>query len=85
MVSPYHGLIWFWLSVIAVDSGKKAMQVLGLLAKEENGSCSSKSGSSAAAADDDGHNKIDIILTDYCMPEMSGYDLLKAVKVLKSI
>ncbi|CAL9764618.1 unnamed protein product, partial [Musa acuminata subsp. burmannicoides] len=24
--------------------------------------------------------KVDIILTDYCMPEMTGYDLLKAVK-----
>lgn len=23
---------------------------------------------------------IDIVFTDYCMPEMSGYDLLKAVK-----
>lgn len=53
------------------------MEVLGLLTKEEN---SSKSGTS-----DDGHNKIDIILTDYCMPGMSGYDLLKAVKVIKLI
>jgi CheY-like chemotaxis protein len=25
---------------------------------------------------------IDMVLTDYCMPEMTGYDLLKAVKVL---
>jgi YesN/AraC family two-component response regulator len=24
---------------------------------------------------------IDMVLTDYCMPEMTGYDLLKAVKV----
>lgn len=24
---------------------------------------------------------IDIVLTDYCMPEMTGYDLLKAIKV----
>ncbi|CAD5179737.1 unnamed protein product, partial [Musa acuminata subsp. malaccensis] len=24
--------------------------------------------------------KVDTILTDYCMPEMTGYDLLKAVK-----
>jgi len=27
---------------------------------------------------------IDMVLTDYCMPEMTGYDLLKAVKVLRS-
>jgi CheY-like chemotaxis protein len=25
---------------------------------------------------------IDMVLTDYCMPEMTGYDLLKAIKVL---
>ena len=27
---------------------------------------------------------VDMVLTDYCMPEMTGYDLLKAVKVLRS-
>uniref|UniRef100_J3LDV5 Response regulatory domain-containing protein n=1 Tax=Oryza brachyantha TaxID=4533 RepID=J3LDV5_ORYBR len=27
---------------------------------------------------------IDIVLTDYCMPEMTGYDLLKAIKALSS-
>ena len=27
---------------------------------------------------------IDMVLTDYCMPEMTGYDLLKAVKVLRN-
>ncbi|RWW25677.1 hypothetical protein GW17_00009966, partial [Ensete ventricosum] len=27
--------------------------------------------------------KVDIILTDYCMPEMTGYDLLKAVKMIR--
>ena len=25
---------------------------------------------------------VDIVLTDYCMPEMTGYDLLKAIKVV---
>ena len=24
---------------------------------------------------------IDMVLTDYCMPEITGYDLLKAIKV----
>ncbi|KAJ0977235.1 hypothetical protein J5N97_012709 [Dioscorea zingiberensis] len=51
--------------VIAVDSGVKAMEVLGL--NEGKADCPTV-------------NKIDIILTDYCMPEMTGYDLLKAVK-----
>lgn len=27
---------------------------------------------------------VDIVLTDYCMPEMTGYDLLKAIKVTQS-
>ncbi|RCV06827.1 hypothetical protein SETIT_1G195000v2 [Setaria italica] len=27
---------------------------------------------------------VDIVLTDYCMPEMTGYDLLKAIKALSS-
>lgn len=53
--------------VIAVDSGKKAMEILGF----EEGN------TELLAAND---QNIDIILTDYCMPEMTGYDLLKAVK-----
>ncbi|CAN6475475.1 unnamed protein product [Victoria cruziana] len=59
--------------VTSVDSAKKAMEVLGL--NEE-----------VAGSTND--NRIDIILTDYCMPEMTGYDLLKMVKEhshLKSI
>ncbi|RLM65865.1 two-component response regulator ORR1-like [Panicum miliaceum] len=28
---------------------------------------------------------IDMVLTDYCMPEMTGYDLLKAVKALNPL
>lgn len=53
--------------VITVDSGKKAMEVLGL--DEEK-----------ARSPDASDLKIDIVLTDYCMPGMSGYELLKAVK-----
>ncbi|PKA55961.1 Two-component response regulator ARR9 [Apostasia shenzhenica] len=53
--------------VITVDSGKKAMDILGL-----------NEGETTQNATND--QKIDIILTDYCMPEMTGYDLLKAVK-----
>ncbi|XP_043694713.1 two-component response regulator ORR3-like [Telopea speciosissima] len=52
--------------VTIVESGKKAMEVLRL--NEEK---------IESTVDD---QKIDIILTDYCMPEMNGYDLLKAVK-----
>eukprot|EP00250_Pteridium_aquilinum_P011393 c20035_g1_i1 orf=1089-1784(-) len=44
-------------SVIAVDSGAKALEVLASV-----------------------NNNINLIITDYCMPEMSGYDLLRRVK-----
>ncbi|XP_031478807.1 two-component response regulator ORR9-like [Nymphaea colorata] len=61
--------------VTSVDSAKKAMEVLGLN-EEVDGPTNTSD------------NQIDIILTDYCMPEMTGYDLLKMVKEhsrLKSI
>ncbi|KAG9459639.1 hypothetical protein H6P81_004147 [Aristolochia fimbriata] len=59
--------------VTTVDSGSKALEFLGL-------------------ADDDGNNdppsvspdhqevQVNLIITDYCMPGMTGYDLLKKVK-----
>ncbi|KAE8688000.1 Two-component response regulator ARR3 [Hibiscus syriacus] len=52
--------------VTAVDSGLRALQFLGL--DEEKSS--------------NGLNdlKVDLIITDYCMPEMTGYELLKKVK-----
>ncbi|WOL05343.1 two-component response regulator ORR5 [Canna indica] len=42
--------------VTAVDSGKKALELLGL------------------------EPKVNMIITDYWMPDMTGYDLLKRVK-----
>ncbi|KAL4184128.1 hypothetical protein AMTRI_Chr11g158440 [Amborella trichopoda] len=53
--------------VTAVDSGRRALKVLGF--SEHN----HESPPGPAC-------KVDIILTDYCMPEMSGYDLLALVK-----
>ncbi|KAK1274728.1 Two-component response regulator ARR8 [Acorus gramineus] len=55
--------------VIVVNSGKKAMEVLGL--HEEM----------SPTIND---QRFDIILTDYCMPEMTGYDLLKVIKLPSS-
>ncbi|XP_059655975.1 two-component response regulator ARR5-like [Cornus florida] len=52
--------------VTAVDSGRRALQFLGL---DEDKSSVGFDGL-----------KVDMIITDYCMPGMTGYDLLKKIK-----
>ncbi|KAL2344270.1 hypothetical protein Fmac_005555 [Flemingia macrophylla] len=54
--------------VTAVDSGLRALQLLGLLDEQ-------KMPSETIVG-----LKVDLIITDYCMPEMTGYDLLKKIK-----
>ncbi|KAL3337081.1 hypothetical protein AABB24_029640 [Solanum stoloniferum] len=56
--------------VTTVDSGMRALKYLGL--DEEESSVTI-----------DGL-KVDLIITDYCMPGMTGYDLLKKIKVIGS-
>ncbi|KAG0499810.1 hypothetical protein HPP92_004501 [Vanilla planifolia] len=55
-----------FLEVITVESGKKALEYLGI--------------NEVALPNAIKNHNIDIILTDYCMPAMNGYDLLKIVK-----
>ncbi|KAG6677110.1 hypothetical protein I3842_14G009400 [Carya illinoinensis] len=71
--------------VTAVDSGSKALEFLGIHEDEDN----EASIASVSPNDDDDHHHQDVdislIITDYCMPEMTGYDLLRKIKESKSL
>ncbi|XP_058786940.1 two-component response regulator ORR9-like [Vicia villosa] len=73
--------------VTCVDSGDKALEYLGLNIDEvdTNDSSTETILESSAAIPlplqlQEGIGKVNLIMTDYCMPGMSGYDLLKRVK-----
>lgn len=70
--------------VTTVDSGSKALQFLGLY-EDETGS---PPDSLPATLNNHQEVNVNLIITDYCMPGMTGYDLLKKIKessFLKSI
>ncbi|KAL0432217.1 UNVERIFIED_CONTAM: Two-component response regulator ORR4 [Sesamum latifolium] len=76
--------------VTCVDSGDKALEYLGLLHIEENNeSCERSSSSSSSTtvscpspskSPQQEISKVNLIMTDYSMPGISGYDLLKRIK-----
>ncbi|KAH9757048.1 hypothetical protein WN944_008189 [Citrus x changshan-huyou] len=63
--------------VTCVDSGDKALEYLGLIDNLENNSNASPSTLSTKKEG----SRVNLIMTDYCMPGMTGYDLLKRLKV----
>ncbi|RWW15621.1 hypothetical protein BHE74_00022082 [Ensete ventricosum] len=62
--------------VTAVDSGSRALQVLGL---------SEDLTSSPAVSPAHNEIEVNLVITDYCMPGMTGYDLLKKIKGSSSL
>ncbi|OAY53392.1 two-component response regulator ORR9 [Manihot esculenta] len=71
--SSYH--------VTAVDSGSKALEFLGLNEDEQIDSIPT-----SVSPDHHHHQDIEVnlIITDYCMPGMTGFDLLRKIKESKS-
>ncbi|XP_057824046.2 two-component response regulator ORR3 isoform X1 [Cryptomeria japonica] len=53
--------------VTAVDSGRKALEFLGL-------------GEDYNTVNNNNELEVNMIITDYCMPGMTGYELLKKIK-----
>ncbi|ONI20811.1 hypothetical protein PRUPE_2G034700 [Prunus persica] len=71
--------------VTAVDSGSKALEFLGLHDQDD------QIDADIPSLSPDNHQQdveVNLIITDYCMPGMTGYDLLRKIKeshVLKDI
>nr|GMD02154.1 two-component response regulator ARR17-like [Ipomoea batatas] len=53
--------------VTTAENGLRALEYLGLGDEQHNTS-------------NDNGSKVNMIITDYCMPEMTGYELLKKIK-----
>ncbi|KAH0723605.1 hypothetical protein KY285_006150 [Solanum tuberosum] len=64
--------------VTTVDSGSKALEFLGLQEHDKNQT-------NCVSLDNHQEAEINLIITDYCMPGMTGYDLLKKIKESASL
>ena len=64
--------------VTAVDSGSKALEFLGLQEAEQR----NLSPPSLCPSQE---MEVNLIITDYCMPGMTGYDLLRKIKESTSL
>ncbi|KZV47293.1 hypothetical protein F511_07716 [Dorcoceras hygrometricum] len=68
--------------VTTVDSGAKALEFLGLLEDENSGINMNTNSSPPPATTGNIHHEVEVnlIITDYCMPGITGYDLLRKIK-----
>ncbi|XP_039013346.1 two-component response regulator ARR9-like isoform X2 [Hibiscus syriacus] len=67
--------------VTTVDSGSKALEFLGL--HEDDGIINTNTPS--VSPNNHQEVEVNLVITDYCMPGMTGYDLLKKIKESSSL
>ncbi|XP_042486057.1 two-component response regulator ORR4-like [Macadamia integrifolia] len=70
--SSYH--------VTTVDSGSKALEFLGFHEDDQR-----NSNPPSVSSHHNQEMEVNLIITDYCMPGMTGYDLLKKIKESSSL
>lgn len=74
------------IHVLAVDDNPVDRKMVERLLKHASYKVTAvESGSKALEVLAFGNNNINLIITDYCMPEMSGYELLRHVKETPSL
>ncbi|KAK4836933.1 hypothetical protein QYF36_001455 [Acer negundo] len=71
--------------VTTVDSGSKALQFLGLYEEEEQQQTNPPQTPCVSPNNHHQEVEVSLVITDYCMPGMTGYDLLKKIKESSSL